>query len=71
MSENMTAISTYEPAPNQTIIDELDKKYRKVERIARNVFLRIFYNKKALDRLCRFYAFLWWREIRKNKVLEL
>jgi hypothetical protein len=60
---NLTATSTYEPMPNQNLIDELDKKHRKVEKIAKNIFLKGFYNKKALERLCRIYAFLWWKEI--------
>lgn len=63
--------STNEVYPNQVLIDELDRKYRKVKKIAKNIFLRSFYNRKALDRLCRFYSFLWWRELRKNKIKEL
>lgn len=67
----VSVTSTYKPYPNQALIDELDKKHRKVEKIAKNIFLRVFYNRKALDRLCRFYAFLWWKELRKNRIKEL
>lgn len=66
-----TVTSTYKRNPNQDLIDEIDKKYLKVERVLNSLLLIKFYNKKALERLRNYYGFLWWREVRKNCVLDV
>jgi hypothetical protein len=50
-------------------LDELDTKYLKVKKIRNGIFIKRFYNQKALKRLERLYLTLWWKEIRKDKTL--